>query len=105
MMKPKKIQIDVLATANKLVAKWQRDLRRVGAHVGNVELNVGNDVAEVIVETDAGVWLADQMSSDLSKVEYTKIIGITKCPGHFDWKSDTYIKDAVVLHFAMAAQY
>ena len=105
MMKPKKIQIDVLHTANKLFAKWQRDLRKVGAHIGNVELNVGNDVAEVIIKTDVGVWLADQMCSDLSKVEYTKIIGLSKCPGHFDWKSDTYIKDAVMLHFVMAPQY
>lgn len=101
-MKGKLVKIDVSATAKKLLGKWLADLKRVGGHKGHTEINVGDENnAEIIIETDIGLWLADTMTTDLSKVKYAKVTGVTQYPGHFDWKADTYIKDAVVLHFSM----
>ena len=105
-MKCKTLKLDVRPIAEKLLPKWLKDIRKGGGCIGHYELNVGDENnAEVIIETNLGLWLADQMTSDLSKIEYVKVIGTTQCPGSFDWASDTYIKDAVCIHFSMNATF
>lgn len=53
----------------------------------------------ISVETDSPLWVADELSSILSKTKFG-MKGVTKTnPGYFDWKSDTYIKPSADLLF------
>lgn len=107
----KVVVIDAQKVADRLVAKWKKDLKAAGGHIGTVHVGVipysaGTQATiEVIIETDINSWLRDLMVSDVNKSEYCRVDSSGTYPGHYDWKSGTYIKDDARVYIGMDPTY
>lgn len=99
-MKPKLLPpLDVEATAKRLAKKWAEKVHKAHGHVGEVYASATGQLAEVIIETNLPEWLKVEMEFDIAKEQNCHFQSAVVHPGQYDWRADTYIKDAVSVYF------
>jgi len=93
--------IDYSKIADALIKKIHAEVKKVkGCHVSDfLKYDMGEHEYGVQISTCSPEYICDVISNVIRKSKYGIVIREESHVGHFDWASDTYIKDCAVVEF------
>jgi len=92
-------ELDRRTEAEAIFAKVVKAARKATTYVAYTDLSLIDGVWIITIETNIPEGVGD-LAEEIIKKSKRAMWGSMKChPGSFDWASDTYIKDCVLIAF------